>query len=234
MNEAASSIIGRFGVGFYSVFMVADSVRVFSRHSGSEDAEGAGWCWTSTGDGSYSLAKASNVRTGTKIEITLKEGAAEFASRYNLERIIRKHSSFVTYPVLLHGERINNVEPVWMKAKKDVSTEEHEELYRHLSHAYDSPMCVCTRARALARGAAHRAADPAPGLSSAAAAAPPRCPPSCPPSASLGRARAGTRCSSRRTRRSRSSRSSTCRSSTRRRWGWGSRSRASRSTRARC
>ncbi|KAJ1635679.1 heat shock protein HSP90 [Pavlovales sp. CCMP2436] len=136
---AASNIIGRFGVGFYSVFMVADSVRVFSRHVESTDPEGMGYCWTSTGDGSYELAKANNVKVGTKIEITLKEKESEFSFKYNLERIIRKHSSFVTFPVKLDGERLNTLEPVWMKSKSSVSAEEHEDLYRHIGSAYDTP-----------------------------------------------------------------------------------------------
>lgn len=153
-SSASSNIIGRFGVGFYSVFMVADSVRVFSRHVDSTEPEGMGYCWASSGDGSYTLSRAANVKVGTKIEITLKENAAEFASAYNLERVIRKHSSFVTFPVKLHGERLNTLEPVWMKPKSSVSKEEHEELYRHLASAYDSPRCGCAPARApLARPA---------------------------------------------------------------------------------
>jgi HSP90 family molecular chaperone len=138
-TAAASNIIGRFGVGFYSVFMVADKVRVFSRHVDSTEPEGVGYCWQSTGDGAYTLSKASGVKVGTKVEIQLKEGCGEFASRYNLERIVRKHSSFVTFPVKLGGERLNTLEPVWMKAKADVTAAEHEELYRHLGSAYDSP-----------------------------------------------------------------------------------------------
>ncbi|KAG8459941.1 hypothetical protein KFE25_010990 [Diacronema lutheri] len=138
-SSSASSIIGRFGVGFYSVFMVAESVRVFSRRIDSADPEGVGYCWSSTGDGAYSLSRATNVKVGTKVEISLKADASEFASQYNLERIIRKHSSFVTFPVTLHGERLNTLEPVWMKPKGAATAEEHEELYRHLASAYDSP-----------------------------------------------------------------------------------------------
>ena len=141
-SSSASSIIGRFGVGFYSVFMVAESVRVFSRRIDSADPEGVGYCWSSTGDGAYSLSRATNVKVGTKVEISLKADASEFASQYNLERIIRKHSSFVTFPVTLHGERLNTLEPVWMKPKGAATAEEHEELYRHLASAYDSPRCT--------------------------------------------------------------------------------------------
>lgn len=145
VRSAASSIIGRFGVGFYSVFMVADSVRVFTRPAGATEPEGEGFCWESTGDGAYTLSPASHVKTGTKVVIKLKEGCSEFAHQYTLDRILRKHSSFVSFPVLLHGERVNTVEPLWMKSKSSVTAEEHTQLYRHLGDAYDDPRCAVER-----------------------------------------------------------------------------------------
>ncbi|EOD09412.1 heat shock protein 90 [Emiliania huxleyi CCMP1516] len=134
-SAASANVIGQFGVGFYSVFMVADHVTVYSRQHGAE----AGHCWRSSGDGAYELSEASNVAAGTKIVLTLKEEEKRFASRWAVEANLRKYSSFVGFPVSVDGERANTIEALWTKAKSEVSDEEHAEFFRFIAQDFSDP-----------------------------------------------------------------------------------------------
>lgn len=134
--QAAGNVIGRFGVGFYSVFMVAEKVSVFT-HSWQEDAEHL--CWTSDGMGGYGIEEVPGQSRGCRIVIQLKEEHAEYATKGRIKTILERYSNFVPFPILLDGERINNVEALWLKQKSEVSGEQYNEFYKFIAHAWDEP-----------------------------------------------------------------------------------------------
>ena len=134
----AANIIGRFGVGFYAVFMVADKVEVFSS---SATDEAGGHVWTSDGAGAFTLAPTADAPArGTLIRAHLKEDAIEFLEKYRLEGIIRKHSAFVPFPVKLEGERVNTTPALWREPKFSISKEQYAEFYQFLTHDQDAPL----------------------------------------------------------------------------------------------
>ncbi|KAF9583011.1 TNF receptor-associated protein 1, mitochondrial [Lunasporangiospora selenospora] len=139
-NGAASStkdkIIGQFGVGFYSAFMVGAEIKVYTR---SVKPGSKGYCWTSDGSGSYEIAEAENVTVGTKIVIKLRDGCEEYARESVVEGIIKKYSDFVDFPILLNQKRINAVQPLWTKNKNDITEQDHIDFYRHVAGAWDNP-----------------------------------------------------------------------------------------------
>ncbi|XP_036165676.1 heat shock protein 75 kDa, mitochondrial isoform X2 [Myotis myotis] len=134
--EASSKIIGQFGVGFYSAFMVADRVEVYSR---SASPDSPGYQWLSDGSGVFEIAEASGVRTGTKIIIHLKSDCREFASEARVRDVVTKYSNFVSFPLYLNGKRINTLQAIWMMDPKDVGQWQHEEFYRYIAQAHDKP-----------------------------------------------------------------------------------------------
>ncbi|XP_019515788.1 PREDICTED: heat shock protein 75 kDa, mitochondrial [Hipposideros armiger] len=134
--EASSKIIGQFGVGFYSAFMVADRVEVYSRSAGPDSP---GYQWLSDGSGVFEIAEASGVRTGTKIIMHLKSDCKEFASEARVRDVVTKYSNFVSFPLYLNGKRINTLQAVWMMDPKDVGEWQHEEFYRYIAQAHDKP-----------------------------------------------------------------------------------------------
>jgi len=138
-SQAATSIIGKFGVGFYSVFMVADKVEVYTCKRGAT----TGSCWTSTGDGSYTLSEATGVSAGTKIILHLKADAENFASESTIKTLVSKYSSFVSFPIMCHGNKLNEIDAIWLKSS-GVTEEDHTALYRHLNNAYDEPAYTLT------------------------------------------------------------------------------------------
>lgn len=132
----SESIIGQFGVGFYSAFMVAKHVEVFTK---SHAPGSKGYMWTSDGSGSYEIAEADGVARGTKIIIHLKSDCRRFSLKTGVEEIIKKYSNFVGFPIFLNGVCINTVQPLWTLDPKQVTEEEHEEFYRFISNAFDKP-----------------------------------------------------------------------------------------------
>ncbi|XP_076998090.1 heat shock protein 75 kDa, mitochondrial isoform X2 [Tamandua tetradactyla] len=134
--EAGSKIIGQFGVGFYSAFMVADRVEVYSR---SAVPGGPGHQWLSDGSGVFEVAEASGVRTGTKIIIHLKADCREFANEARVRDVVTKYSNFVSFPLYLNGRRLNTLQAIWTMDTKDVGEWQHEEFYRYIAQAYDKP-----------------------------------------------------------------------------------------------
>lgn len=134
--ETSSKIIGQFGVGFYSAFMVADKVEVYSR---SAAPESPGYQWLSDGSGVFEIAEASGVRPGTKITIHLKADCKDFASESRVQDVVTKYSNFVSFPLYLNGRRINTLQAIWMMDPKDISEFQHEEFYRYIAQAYDKP-----------------------------------------------------------------------------------------------
>ncbi len=131
------NLIGQFGVGFYSAFMVASRVRVLTRsyHSGAEGCE-----WVSDGIGTYTIGPAEGLGRGTKIILELKEDAREFSKAERIKRIIRQYSSFVPFPIKVNGEQINTVQALWVRNKNEVTGEEYTEFYKFLFNAYDGPL----------------------------------------------------------------------------------------------
>ena len=117
----AANIIGRFGVGFYSVFMVASKVEVTSRPAFGDDAEAS--VWVSDGLGTFTVEPATGDEParGTVIKAWLKDDAAEFAEKFRVESVIRKHSAFVPFPVLVDGERVNTQPALWREPKFSVT-----------------------------------------------------------------------------------------------------------------
>ncbi|KAG0256974.1 TNF receptor-associated protein 1, mitochondrial [Actinomortierella ambigua] len=135
-GSTKDKIIGQFGVGFYSAFMVGAEIKVYTR---SVKPGSKGYCWTSDGSGSYEIAEAENVDIGTKIVIKLRDDCQEYAKEAIVENIIKKYSNFVAFPVHLNKKKINAVQPLWTKDKKDISEEDHIEFYRFVAGAWDNP-----------------------------------------------------------------------------------------------
>lgn len=134
-SSNASNIIGQFGVGFYSAFMVADKVEVYSR-AANEDI---GHKWSSDGTGSYEIQEAEGVQFGTKIVLHLKTDCREFSDDEMLKNVINKYSNFVGSPIYLNGKKANSVQPVWLMDAKSVTPQQHNEFYRYISGSYDQP-----------------------------------------------------------------------------------------------
>jgi molecular chaperone HtpG len=145
----AATLIGQFGVGFYSAFMVADRVEVVTRKAGSETATR----WESTGDGTYTVSEASRFRRGTDVILHLKpvdpeNGMADYASAQVLRSLIKKHSDFVAHPIKIKEVKdgvptwttINSMKPIWTQTAADVTDEAYAEFYRHLSHDWHDPL----------------------------------------------------------------------------------------------
>ena len=123
-----SDMIGQFGVGFYSVFMVSDDVRVVSR-SYEPDAKAA--AWISDGSESFSIEPAEKDDRGTEIHITLKKDAEEFANEWKLKQIVKKHSDFVRYPVYVGEDQANQQQSLWRKSPSEVEEEEYKSSLRY-------------------------------------------------------------------------------------------------------
>ena len=128
------SIIGQFGVGFYSAFMVAKSVKVYSH---SWKAGEPGHVWSSDGSGSYEIEEAADVSRGTKIVVELKDDCSEFATEGRIKEIVERYSAFVSFPINLNGKRVNTVQALWLRNKNEIKDEEYTEFYKFQSHAYD-------------------------------------------------------------------------------------------------
>ncbi len=139
-KEAANNIIGRFGVGFYSVFMVAKEVIIKSKSFRKD--EPAVW-WKSDGSGDYEIAELNEpIKRGTTIEIRLRDDAKEFADKYRLEGIIKKHSSFISFPIYLKDEKINTIAAIWREPKTSIKAEQYNEFYKFLTHDTEDPLEV--------------------------------------------------------------------------------------------
>jgi len=132
-------MIGQFGVGFYSVFMVAEEVRVVSR-SYRPEAEAVEWI--SDGGTSYRLGTAEKDTRGTDIHVKLKEDAVEFASAWRLEQIIRKHSDFVAFPIYVGNKKepVNRRTAPWRQSPQEVTDEQYQEFYKHLTLDFEAPL----------------------------------------------------------------------------------------------
>ncbi len=170
-NTLSPELIGQFGVGFYSAFIVADKITLVTKTAGAEKAVK----WESDGKGSYTIEEAEKESRGTTITLALKEadeGDQDFTDEYTIRHIVKKHSDFVTYPIVMNVEKsepipeneiikdaddkpigetsrkvradetLNSMKAIWAKNKSDVTEEEYEEFYKHISHNWDKPLDI--------------------------------------------------------------------------------------------
>jgi len=147
-SETLTTLIGQFGVGFYSAFMVADRVTLVTRRAGEDKATQ----WESAGDGTFTINEASKFTRGTSITLHLKkfEEAAEvedFTDKWVIEGIVKRYSDFVAYPVIYKSKdakeadkALNSMKPIWTRPRSEVTDEEYKEFYKHISHDWNEPM----------------------------------------------------------------------------------------------
>jgi TNF receptor-associated protein 1 len=135
-GSTPGNMIGQFGVGFYSAFMVADEVKVSSR-SWREDAEEL--VWISDGKTGYEIEASPGQDRGVKIVMHLKEELSEYSEETRIKHLIERYSNFVGFPILLNGTRVNEVEALWLKNKSDITEEEYKAFYQFACKAWDEP-----------------------------------------------------------------------------------------------
>ena len=138
----AASIIGRFGVGFYSVFMVADKVEVTSLPAFGGDGQAHVWVSDGLGTFEVSACEAGELKRGTRIVVHLKEDAKEFAEKFRVESVIRKHSAFVPFPIFVGEDKINTQPALWREPKSSVTREQYDAFYKHLTYDGKAPLDV--------------------------------------------------------------------------------------------
>lgn len=131
------NLIGQFGVGFYSAFMVADKVTLYTR---SYLMEGECFVWESDGVGSYTITEGEDLSRGTKMVLHLKEDAYDYAKEETIRRVIKQYSSFVPYPIIVNGQKVNTVDALWIKNKNEITDEEYNEFYKFIANAHDEPL----------------------------------------------------------------------------------------------
>ena len=136
-KKADASLIGQFGVGFYSAFMVADRVTVDTlSHAAGE----AAWRWTSQGTGGYELEPSTRTQRGTEITLHLKEESRQFAKATEIESIIKRYSAFVPFSIELNGKRLNTVQALWTRSRNEIKDEEYNEFYQFIGHDHQPPL----------------------------------------------------------------------------------------------
>ncbi|WP_122484495.1 molecular chaperone HtpG [Pseudomonas orientalis] len=148
-----SHLIGQFGVGFYSAFIVADKVEVFSRRAGLDASEGVHWA--SKGEGEFEIATLDKPDRGTRIVLHLKDGEDEFADGWRLRNIIKKYSDHIALPIELPKEQaagegeekpaeewetVNRASALWTRPRTEIKDEEYQEFYKHIGHDYENPL----------------------------------------------------------------------------------------------
>ena len=136
-KQLDGNLIGQFGVGFYSVFMVTEEVTVETRSAlpGSQ-----GYRWRSGGQGTYTIEKIEKAERGTKISFKLKEEHKEFAEEYRVEQIIKKYSNFVDFPIYLGEKQVNSITALWQRSKSELKDEEVNEFYKFIANDYNEPL----------------------------------------------------------------------------------------------
>ena len=148
-----SHLIGQFGVGFYSAFIVADQVEVFSRRAGLDASEGVHW--SSKGEGEFEIATVDKADRGTRIVLHLKDGEDEFADGWRLRNIVKKYSDHIALPIELPKEQaaaegeeapaqewevVNRASALWTRPRTEIKDEEYQEFYKHIGHDYENPL----------------------------------------------------------------------------------------------
>lgn len=156
-NKQDVNLIGQFGVGFYSAFMVAETVSVVTKKAGSTEA----WKWTSTGEGLFTIEPAEKATRGSEVILHLKEDALDYLKEWSLKEIVKKYSDFVAHPICMDVEKteypegddkdkkpttkiveetLNSQKAIWARPKSEIKEEEYKEFYKHLTHDYSDPL----------------------------------------------------------------------------------------------
>lgn len=147
-----AQLIGQFGVGFYSAFIVADKVEVFTRRAGADKDQAVHW--TSTGEAEYTVEAAEKASRGTQVVLHLKKGEEDFADGWRLRSIIKKYSDHISLPIVMEkqhfgdeaekkepeDETINKATALWTRSRSDITDEEYKEFYKHVSHDFADPL----------------------------------------------------------------------------------------------
>ncbi|HQI97597.1 MAG TPA: molecular chaperone HtpG [Syntrophorhabdus sp.] len=152
-------LIGQFGVGFYSSFMVADKITVVSRRAGQDPGKGVRW--ESTGDGSFTIENIEKLTKGTDITLHLKDDEKKYLQEWEIKSIVKKYSDFIEHPIVMEVERekqsdidksqrvkiredetLNSQKAIWLKDKNDINEDEYNEFYKHISHDFAKPSKV--------------------------------------------------------------------------------------------
>lgn len=138
-GATAQELIGQFGVGFYSVFMAADKVRVVTRPANPDESA---WAWESTGADSYTIEPAEKETRGTDVIITLKDDAKEFLQSWTLNNAIRKHSDYIAFPIYVGDEEepVNKQTAIWRQDPKEVTDEQYNDFYKMLTFDFEDPL----------------------------------------------------------------------------------------------
>lgn len=145
-----TNLIGQFGVGFYSSFIIADKVTLITRRAGEKEAVK----WESTGEGDYTLEAVDKASRGTEVILHLREGEDEFLNDWKLKTIIRKYSDHITLPIVMkksewkdgeqvpieEDETVNRASALWARSKNDITEEDYQEFYKHVSHDFENPL----------------------------------------------------------------------------------------------
>ena len=145
-----ANLIGQFGVGFYSAFIIADKVTLTTRRAGANEAVR----WESAGEGDFTLEDVEKATRGTEVVLHLREGEDEFLSDWKLKTIIRKYSDHITLPIVMkksewkdgaevatdEDETVNKASALWARSKNDITEEEYQEFYKHVSHDFENPL----------------------------------------------------------------------------------------------
>ena len=146
--DTAASMIGQFGVGFYSAFMAADLVTLVTRRAGESQATR----WESTGDGTYTIAEGNRFSRGTSITLHLRkfeedDQVEDFTDKYVISRIVQRYSDFVTHPIRFKEKEgkaddkpLNSMKPIWTRPRSEVTEDEYKEFYKHISHDWNEPL----------------------------------------------------------------------------------------------
>lgn len=153
-QQKDANLIGQFGVGFYSAFIVSDRVELRTRAAGQPAAEGV--LWSSTGDGEFTLSAEEKTARGTEVTLHLKEDAKEFLDDYRLKSIIRKYSDHIQMPIVMkkfewdpekqqqvekdEDETVNQASALWARNKSEIKEDEYAEFYKHVSHDWEKPL----------------------------------------------------------------------------------------------
>jgi molecular chaperone HtpG len=153
-QQKDANLIGQFGVGFYSAFIVADRVTLTTRRASQAASEGVRW--ESVGDGEFTLESVEKVGRGTEIVLHLKDDATEFLDDWRLKSVIRKYSDHVQLPIVMkksewdaeakaqvvrdEDETVNQANAIWTRAKSDITDEQYQEFYKHVSHDWQPPL----------------------------------------------------------------------------------------------
>jgi molecular chaperone HtpG len=144
LREAKESpeLIGQFGVGFYSTFMVADKVTLTTRKAGTE---GHGTRWESSGEGTFTIDEAPDAPVGTSVTVHLRpkdeeDALYDYTETWKIREIVKKYSDFISFPITMGDDTLNSMKALWARPRSEVSDEEYHEFYRHISHDWSEPL----------------------------------------------------------------------------------------------